>query len=364
VDSRPLHVAIDGRELVGQPTGVGRYLTAILRAWAAAPGQHRYSVIVPSDPPAAFGDLGPAFECIVESSARPGTLWEQTRLRRAAVRLQPDVFFAPGYTAPLGLACPSVVVVHDVSFFAHPEWFSWREGWRRRWLTRAAAARAAAVITVSQFSAAEITRWMGVPAARIHVARHGPPAVTPPEAVPEREPLILFVGSLFNRRRVPELVEGFAVAAAAHPEARLVLVGSNRTRPALDPIALARDAGVADRVEWHQYVADADLEALYWRARVFAFLSDYEGFAMTPLEALAHGAPPVLLDTPVGREIYGDAARFVRPQAREIGSAMADLLASEPARRQLLEAARPLLDPSAWTRAAGVVRAALEEAAR
>ena len=47
-------------------------------------------------------------------------------------------------------------------------------------------------------------------------------------------------------------------------------------------------------------------------ARVFVFLSDYEGFAMTPLEALAHGVPAMLLDTPIAREVYGDAARLVR----------------------------------------------------
>ena len=51
---------------------------------------------------------------------------------------------------------------------------------------------------------------------------------------------------------------------------------------------------------------------LYARASVFAFLSEYEGFGLTPLEALAAGVPPVVLDTPVAREVYGDAAVFVR----------------------------------------------------
>ena len=50
---------------------------------------------------------------------------------------------------------------------------------------------------------------------------------------------------------------------------------------------------------------------LYARASVFAFLSEYEGFGLTPLEALAAGVPPVVLDTPVAREVYGPAARYV-----------------------------------------------------
>ena len=48
--------------------------------------------------------------------------------------------------------------------------------------------------------------------------------------------------------------------------------------------------------------------ALCAGASAFAFLSEYEGFGFTPLEALAHGAVPVVLDTPVAREIYGEAA--------------------------------------------------------
>ena len=60
------------------------------------------------------------------------------------------------------------------------------------------------------------------------------------------------------------------------------------------------------------------------RASVFAFPSEYEGFGLTPLEALAAGVPPVVLDTPIAREIYGPAARYVRatPSRRRARSAM------------------------------------------
>ena len=44
---------------------------------------------------------------------------------------------------------------------------------------------------------------------------------------------------------------------------------------------------------------------------MFTFLSEYEGFGLTPLEAMSAGVPAVVADTPVARELYGDAAWFV-----------------------------------------------------
>ena len=360
---RPLHIAIDGRELTGRATGVGRYLQEFLRVWANRPAGHRYTVILPSAPTPEFRALGDRLTWRVEPAASAGTWWEQTRLRRALRDERPDVFFAVGYTAPLRLPCPFVVTVHDVSFWAHPEWFSAREGWRRRWLTRAAARRASRVLTVSEFSACEIVRHLGVPRSKILLAPPGAPAADAGNAGP-RESLVLSVGSLFNRRRVPDLIRAFARTAAALPDARLVLVGDDRSVPRIDPMALAADLGIGDRVDWRQYVDDAELHALYRRARVFAFLSQYEGFAMTPLEAIAHGAPPVLLDTAVAREIYADAAVYVAPGPAAASEAMTRLLTDEGLRTTLLAAGRRRLDEYSWSRSAQVTLRALEEAAR
>jgi len=366
-EPRALHIGIDGRELVGRPTGVGRYLASLLRVWAAdADLRHRFTVFLPTDPPDDLSRLSARIDWVIARADRAGTWWEQTRLARAAARAGLDAFFAAGYTAPLTLRCPLVLTVYDVSFYAHPEWFGRREGMRRRWLTRASARRARTVISISQFSAGEIVRFLGIPRDRIRLASPGAPPPPDASGVSTDASLVLFVGSLFNRRRIPELLGGFARAAARVPEARLVLVGDNRTNPRIDPAAIARDLGVADRVEWRAYVPETELQALYGSARVFAFLSDYEGFGMTPFEAMAHGVPPVLLDTPVGREVYGDSARFVRPGPdgiAEIADALTTLLTDETAHAALVAAGRRRLARGSWRDTAATVLAALEQAA-
>ena len=357
---RPLHIAIDGRELFGKPTGVGRYLLEVLKEWTQVP--HRYSVIVPEAPTAPLRLLGDRFEWVVEAGAGAGTRWEQTRLPRALARIGPDVFLAPANTAPLRLRCPFVVVVHDVSYFAHPEWFGHREGWRRRWLTRSAARRARTVVTVSEFSRQEIAHYLRTPLDKIEVASPGAPAGQPATAG-DREPIVLYVGSLFNRRRIEDLMRGFAETAAKVPEARLVLVGDNRTSPRIDPNELARTLGIAERFTWHSYVDDLEVSRLYASARVFAFLSDYEGFGIPPLEAISHGVAVVLLDTPVSREVLGAGALLVPPVTSDISAALYRLLTEPAAHAATLEAGRARLSAFSWSRTARTLLTALERAA-
>ena len=164
-----------------------------------------------------------------------GTWWEQTHLRRAVRADNPDVFFAPAYTAPLALRVPLVVTIHDVSFAAHPEWFTPREGARRRLLTRQAARSADLILTDSEFSRGEIVERLSAPVDRLMVV---PPGVTcrPRAASRARtQPIVLFVGSIFNRRRLPETIAAFAQATARRPEARLVIVGADRIASTVAP---------------------------------------------------------------------------------------------------------------------------------
>jgi glycosyltransferase involved in cell wall biosynthesis len=98
---------------------------------------------------------------------------------------------------------------------------------------------------------------------------------------------------------------------------------------------------------------------------VFAFLSEYEGFGLTPLEALAEGVPPVVLDTAIARETCGAAARYVAASADNdaIAAAIADLLTNADERRALLDRAGAVLDRYDWARAADQTLSVLEEAA-
>jgi glycosyltransferase involved in cell wall biosynthesis len=358
----PLTIGIDARELLGEPTGVGRYLGELLRRWTAREDVASRRLVLYTPEPLPFLKTVPetaAIREVVAGSGR-GTWWEQTHLRRAVRSDPPDVFFAGAYTAPLALGVPLAVTIHDVSFAARPEWFRPAEGARRRLLTRQAARAAEVVFTDSEFSRAEILARLSVPPDRIRVI---PPGVTVrAPGANRREPMVLFVGSIFNRRRLPTLIAAFAAATVASPEARLIIAGADRSYPPLDLAGLAAEAGVRGRVEIRDYVTEPELADLYARASVFAFLSEYEGFGLTPLEALSAGVPIVVLDTPIAREVYGDAAWYVPSEGdmKSAAHAIRALLHDPSSREAMLAAAPAVLGRYSWDTAAAQTLAAIE----
>ncbi len=362
-----MRIAVDARELCGHPTGVGRYLSELLAEWAGDARAQRHEWTLYAHTPPAVADAWQARVRIVPGGG--GTSWEQWAYPRALAAHRPDVIFAPAYSAPLTAPAPVVLTIHDVSFFAHPEWFSFREGTRRRLLTGWSARRAAAVLTDTAFSQGEIARHLGLPAPRVRViplgmrARNGRAAAG---ATGAREPIVLYVGSVFERRRVDQLMAAFDAVADQVPLARLEVVGENRTRrPRLDLEALRRQSRHADRIHVRAYVDEPTLASLYARASVFAFLSEYEGFGLTPLEALAAGVPPVLLDTPVARETAGAAASYVSPAAGrdDLAAALVSALTDDQARRGVLAHAPAVLARYNWKTTADQTLTAIEGAA-
>ena len=177
-------------------------------------------------------------------------------------------------------------------------------------------------------------------------------------------PLVLYVGALFARRRLPVLLAAFEQVSHAVPGAGLAIVGPDRTRPPEDLRGIAASRGIASRVTFMSYVDDGTLAALYRRATVFAWLSEYEGFGLTPLEALAAGTPVVAGDTPVAREVYRDAVRRVPvDDPGAVAAALVEVVTRRDVREALLARAEPLLARYTWTRAAAETFAVLRDAA-
>jgi glycosyltransferase involved in cell wall biosynthesis len=358
---RPLRVGIDARELQGRPTGVGRYLRGLLRAW---PGEDTLFLYFNGPAPSA-PVLAAAPVRLRSANERPvrGILWQERFLPRAVRSDTLDVLFSPAYSCPLSLALPRVTTVHDLSFFSLPDDFTVLDGLRRRLLVGASIRASRRIVVVSDFIRREIVARFPEVAGRITVVPHGSDDDIP-AAVGVREPhRLLAVGSILNRRRLPTLLEAVARLRRSYPDVRLDVVGENRTHPRIDVARLLRGLGIEDRVAVSGFLAEDELAARYAQASAVVYLSEYEGFGMPVVEAMARGVPVVTSERPATGEIFRDSALTVAPDdAAAVASAVDRLFSAEALRADLVARGRELVRPLTWARAAASTRRVLAEA--
>jgi glycosyltransferase involved in cell wall biosynthesis len=152
-------------------------------------------------------------------------------------------------------------------------------------------------------------------------------------------PFVLHVGGFDARKRLPQLIRGFAAALPSLPEPYdLVIPGRAHTGnpvvyPPIEP--LIQELGIADRVRLVGFVTEDDKRDLYRAASVFAYASEYEGFGLNPLEAMACGAPVICSNRSSLPEVVGDAGLSIDPEPDAIARAIVHVLTDDALRADL-----------------------------
>jgi glycosyltransferase involved in cell wall biosynthesis len=208
---------------------------------------------------------------------------------------------------------------------------------------REAAARADAIITVSEFTKRQVVSLLDFDEARVHVVHHGVRQLPPNSGSVTREPVILNVGAIQKRKNIARLVEAFEGVDSAW---RLVLAGSSGYG-AEEILARVAASPARERILVTGYVSPEQLAGWYAGASIFAFPSQDEGFGMPVLEAMAAGLPVVTSDRSALPEVAGDAALLVDPGDTEaLRGALCELIGNVDLRLDLtrrgIERARTL----------------------
>lgn len=373
-----LVVGIDARELQGRRTGTGRYLRSLLRVWMRDTEDRFVAYFSGPDP--VDPDLDPlrVRRRSLGPTASTDLHWQEVLLPRAAAADGLDVFFSPAYTCPLRLRTPRVTAVHDLSYFSYPQDFSLLHAWKRRFLVARSIHASRRVLACSAFTRREIASRFPALADRVVEVPLGPDDDLP--APPSRDdarrrlgvtgPFVLTVGSLFNRRCIPELLRAVSLLRAranGHEGLSgvvLDVVGDNRTHPRSDVAGLVDRLGLRAHVRLSGFVDEAGLADRYAAADAAVFLSEYEGFGLPALEAAARGVPLVVSDRPSLSEVFGEAALLVDPRnEREIAGALRRVLEEPALRKDLLDRGRALASRHSWTRTAALTRLAFVAAA-
>lgn len=277
-------------------------------------------------------------------------MWTHVCLPLIALRRRADAVHATFNWAPAWAPCPTVVTLHDLAWERRPDDFP--AGFRRyaSVFARRSARRARIVVTPSQATADDAIALYRVPYDRIRVVHHGvrPPARSHPAP---RENMILSVGVLHRRKRIPELIEGHRLymrrAAAQPPPCRLVVVGG----PAGDEQRVNDVAG--DECEILGFVSREKLDELYDRATLFVYPSALEGFGMPVAEAMSHGCPVLVARNSALTEVAGDVGLYLDDASPEaIARALEDALADREALARRGEECRRAAGGMTWATAA------------
>ncbi len=367
---RALRIAIDGRELEGKPTGVGRYLRSLLRRVAL---QDHHHLVVYGMSPVSL----PLESSHIATRVLPGghpLIWEQRTLPGALRVDRIDVLLSPAYSCPLSGQVPRVTAIHDLSFFARREEFGFLHGLRRRAMARFSAGVSHSILACSEFTKAEIRRHLGEDAAaKTEVVLLGPdddlPAGPSREAsrlalgIDEGAAYIVTVGTVLRRRNVSTLVRAVARLRESHPAVRLGIIGENRSHPFEDVTALAASLGCQQAVSVSGFVSDDEVARHYAAADVAVFLSEYEGFGLPALEAMSRGVPTIVANRGSLNEMFSKGALVVEPEETVVTQALSNVISDSVASADLRERGLERAKAFSWDRAAAETLAVLERAA-
>jgi glycosyltransferase involved in cell wall biosynthesis len=292
--------------------------------------------------------------CPVPLTSHPAAALDTWRLARALGGLTSnDLFFSPGYNTPLYCASPFVFTICDLSHIYCSENTSPMIRLYYATIAKRAAHRAERVLTISEFTRAQIVEWSGVPPEKIfNVACGVDPAYHPGEDVYGLPfPYLLCVSNRKRHKNEFRLVEAFAKSGMAS-EIKLVFTGDPTVELA-DSIARNR---ATEGVHFTGRVPESRLPSLYRGAEALVFPSLYEGFGLPLLEAMACGTPVVTSNVTALPEVAGDAALLVDPTSIEqIADAIKRIVRDTTLREQLRKKGLARATQFRWSRTTGMV---------
>lgn len=265
------------------------------------------------------------------------------------------------YSAYFGAAwtpADQVFTVYDMIYELFPQYFS-REDPSNRWLIaqkRKCIERAAAVIAISESTAADILAlYPHVERSRVHVIPPGVDelflAADSPLPARSSEPYFLYVGNRTLYKNFARLLDAFVRSGLLKKHRLLVVSPAGGELDATESARLER-AGFGRRVEIISGLDDTSLRELYRRSEALVYPSQYEGFGLPVLEAMASGTLAATSRAASLPEAGGSAAFYFDPDDTD---SIADCLCrvaalSEDARRDLILRGRAHASGFRWQR--------------
>ncbi len=316
-----MKIALDVSAVPPRIAGAGRYIAELA---ARLPGRGEETTLVTRrDDAPRWRERSPqaTLASIVPNARAARLTYEAWVLGTSQTARSVDLWHGPHYTMPRRGTTPTVVTIHDLTFFTNPEWHERTKVTFFRRAITFASQHARVLVLVSAFSARALEEILPAHAPIVvaplgvdleHFQLRGPDD----EAIFRRHSLnggvayVLFVGTAEPRKGLDVLLEAFREVARDDAEVELWIAG--QAGWGVGPFVSQLDEHpYAQRIRRLGFVDEELLPALYRRARVVAYPSRGEGFGLPVLEAMACGASVVTTDGTVMAEVASGATRLV-----------------------------------------------------
>jgi glycosyltransferase involved in cell wall biosynthesis len=320
-----MRIGVDGRLLLGQITGIGRYTFELSKKLIQIPNS-QFSFYTPA-----------SVENEVEQGLRPSILksaschgrfskmlWSQTKLLCWAAKSNIDLFWGPTHRLPIFLpkSIARVVTIHDLVWKFAPQTMRPLNLFVEKRLMPEAIRLADLVMADSQSTASGIAEVFPEYAHKVRVVHLGvvKSDVTSKSAsllpINIAKPYFLFVGTIEPRKNLERLLSAFALIPNALRDHFSFVIAGGKGWGGINLQELIQLKGLEDSVKVLGYVTDSELSVLYSNARFLAMPSIYEGFGLPLLEAMIE-------DYPASSEPYVANPEFIASlNAKEIRQAI------------------------------------------
>ncbi len=345
----------------GNRSGTGRYVAELARRLPGRAKDVELRVLWPRHVPLPPASLPDFFEQVEAGNPLARVYVDQILVHSHARRFGADLVHYPANIGPLFPPGRTVLTIHDLTYFHHPEWFRRNRAAYYRFATRWSARHANAIIVDSQATADDCRAFLGLGEENMAIVPLGVgdefrPVSSEQQATARTwyrlpDQFILYAGTMEPRKNLVRLIAAWDRIADACPY-DLVLAGRDGWKTG--PIRAAAAASLHPRrIHFPGFIANDDLPALYSAARVLAWPSLFEGFGLPPLEAMACGTPVVVSNRSSLPEVVADAGLLVDPDDVEaLSAALFDAATDESLRNRLILSGQARAQGFTWNRTA------------
>lgn len=290
--------------------------------------------------------------------------------------MKADVTHFFNYIIPPGVHGKRIVTVHDMVYKAFPETMRTRTRKLLETGLEKSMSRADLIVTDSEFSMREITKYFPRFEAKIRVV---PCGVNSNRFYPVQDKsaidkvtqklgitgdYFLYLGTIEPRKNLERLIEAYAEFRqnlGTDNIPKLVLAGGKGWLYE-NIFSKVGELGLKNNVIFTQYIAGDDMCPLMNGALAFVFPSVYEGFGMPPLEAMACGTPVLTSVEASLPEVVGDCAVSVDAYSiKSIANGLELLYSDKNLRNGLSQRGLERAEKFTWSNAGKILHGVYEE---